>query len=113
MSKKLKADIKVLYKHPGEQVTLEEARSCFRIYKPKIFFIAHGESSTGMLQNLSDFGDLCREFDCIFIVDCVITLGCVPIFVDKMKIDVAYSGTQKVLNAPAGITPITFSSRAL
>lgn len=113
MSQKLNADIKVLYKHPGDQVTIKEARDCFRMYHPKIFFLAHGESSTGMLQNLSEFGNLCREYDCLFIVDCVITLGCTPIYVDKFKIDVAYSGTQKVLNAPPGITPITFSQRAL
>ena len=113
MSKKLNADVKVLFKHPGHPVTIKEARDCFRIYQPKIFFLAHGESSTGMLQNLSEFGDLCHEYDCLFIVDCVITLGCTPIYVDKFKIDVAYSGTQKVLNAPSGLTPITFSQRAL
>lgn len=113
ISRKLNGDVKVLYKHPGEPVTLKEARDCFQVYNPKIFFIAHGESSTGMLQDLTDFGNLCREFDCIFVVDCVITLGCTPVLVDRQKIDVAYSGSQKVLNAPPGITPITFSTRAL
>lgn len=97
MSKRLNANVKMLYKHPGDQVSLKETRDCFRMYKPKIFFMVHGESSTGMLQNgLEDYGDLCREFDCLFIVDSVITLGCTPFFVDKWKIDVAYTGTQKV-----------------
>lgn len=114
IAKRLNADIKILEKIPGEQVSVEEARKLFRVYKPKVFFIAHGESSTGMLQgNLGAFGDLCREFECLFVVDSVITLGCVPLYADKWKIDVIYTGTQKVLNAPPGITPISFSETAL
>ena len=113
MANRLGANVRLIKKLPGEQVSLEEARKQFKLHKPAVFFIAHGESSTGMLQNLDGFGDLCREFECIFMVDAVITMGCVPFYVDKWKIDVAYSGSQKVLNAPPGITPITFNHRAL
>lgn len=113
MAKRLGGDVRLIEKAPGQQVSLEEAREQFAKHKPSIFFIAHGESSTGMMQSLDGFGDLCREFGCIFLVDSVITLGCVPFYVDEWKIDVAYTGSQKVLNAPPGITPITFNSRAL
>lgn len=113
MAKRLGGDVRLINKLPGKQVSLEEARESFNLHKPSIFFMAHGESSTGMMQNLNGFGDLCREFGCIFMVDTVITMGCVPLYVDKWKIDVAYTGTQKVLNAPPGITPITFNYRAL
>jgi alanine-glyoxylate transaminase/serine-glyoxylate transaminase/serine-pyruvate transaminase len=114
IAKRLNGDIKILKKRPGEQVNVAEVRECLLKFKPKIFFIAHGESSTGMLQNgLEEFGDLCREFECLFVVDSVITLGCVPFYADRWKIDVVYTGTQKVLNAPPGITPITFSERAV
>lgn len=113
MAKRLGGDVRVIEKLPGEQLFLQEAREQFKIHKPSVFFVAHGESSTGQLQNLEGFGDLCREFNCLFMVDAVITMGCVPFYVDKWKIDVAYSGSQKVLNAPPGITPITFNSRAL
>lgn len=112
MASRLGADVRLINKLPGEQVTVEEARKSFNLHKPSVFFIAHGESSTGMLQNLIGFGDLCRGFGCLFMVDTVITMGCTPLYVDEWKIDVAYSGTQKVLNAPPGITPITFSNRA-
>lgn len=113
MARRLGANVKLLKKSPGEQVSVQEAREQFQQHKPAVFFIAHGESSTGMRQNLDGFGDLCREYGCIFMVDAVITLGCVPFYVDKWKIDVAYTGSQKVLNAPPGITPVTFNMRAL
>lgn len=114
IAKRLNADVKILQKRPGEQVTLEEVKKYFEMFRPKVFFIAHGESSTGMIQNsLESFGNLCREFECFFVVDSVITLGCVPLYTDDWKIDVIYTGTQKVLNAPPGITPISFNERAL
>jgi alanine-glyoxylate transaminase / serine-glyoxylate transaminase / serine-pyruvate transaminase len=113
MSRRVGGDVRLVKKQPGEVLSLQEVRKEFELHKPKIFFVAHGESSTGLLQNLEGFGELCREFDCIFMVDSVITMGCVPFFVDKWKIDVAYSGSQKVLNAPPGITPITFGERAM
>lgn len=113
MAKRHGGDVRLIEKLPGEQVTLQEAREHFSKHRPSVFFIAHGESSTGMMQSLDGFGDLCREFGCLFIVDSVITLGCAPFFVDDWKIDVAYTGSQKVLNAPPGISPITFSNRAL
>lgn len=113
MAKRHGANIQLINKLPGEQASLQEVRQQFELHKPSIFFIAHGESSTGMLQNLDGFGDLCREFNCIFMVDAVITMGAVPFYVDRWKIDVAYSGSQKVLNAPPGITPITFGPRAM
>ncbi|KAG5669604.1 hypothetical protein PVAND_017489 [Polypedilum vanderplanki] len=113
IAKRLNADVKVINKEPGEQIEVEETRIFFEQYHPKVFFLTHGESSTGMLQqNLEQFGNLCQEFDCLFVVDCVITVGCTPVYVDKWKIDVAFMGTQKVLNAPPGISPITFSARA-
>jgi alanine-glyoxylate transaminase/serine-glyoxylate transaminase/serine-pyruvate transaminase len=97
MAKRVSANVKMLFKPAGEQILLRETREYFKSYQPKVFFLVHGESSTGMLQrNLEDFGDLCREFGCLFVVDCVITLGCTPVLVDKWKIDVAYTGTQKV-----------------
>jgi alanine-glyoxylate transaminase / serine-glyoxylate transaminase / serine-pyruvate transaminase len=113
MAKRLGADVRVIRKNPGVPLTLAEARQAFLQHKPSLFFMTHGESSTGMLQDLNGFGDLCREFGCIFMVDAVITMGCVPLFVDEWKIDVAYSGSQKVLNAPPGITPITLGPRAM
>lgn len=113
MARRHGGDVRILKGTPGFIITLEQVREYMEIHKPAIFFLTHGESSTGVLQPLEGFGDLCRSYNCLFMVDTVITLGAVPVNVDKMKIDVAYSGSQKALNSPAGITPITFGKRAL
>lgn len=48
----------------------------------------------------------------LLIVDTVASLGGEPFFMDAWKIDAVYTGSQKVLGAPPGLTPISFSSRA-
>ncbi|NXQ31504.1 SPYA protein, partial [Alaudala cheleensis] len=81
-------------------------------HKPLVLFITHGESSTGVLQPLEGLGQLCHRHSCLLLVDAVASLGGVPIFMDQQEIDVLYSGSQKVLNAPPGSGPISFSERA-
>lgn len=47
------------------------------------------------------------------VVDTVASLGGTIFEADKWKVDVVYTGTQKVLGAPPGITPISFGPRAI
>lgn len=58
------------------------------------------------------FNSICR-FDCLLVVDTVASLGGTPFFQDKWKVDVVYTGSQKVLGAPPGLAPISFGQRAL
>ncbi|CAO1302747.1 unnamed protein product [Diamesa serratosioi] len=113
MARRQGADVRLLHGTAGSIITMFDAKEYIEIHKPSIFFIAHGESSTGVLQPLEGLGSLCQANNCLLVVDAVITLGAVRFYTDAWKIDVAYSGSQKVLNAPPGITPITFSTRAI
>ncbi len=65
--------------------------------------LCRDESSTGVHQNLSGLGDLCREHGTLLLVDTVCTLGGVPMLADAWNVDAIYSGTQKVLAAPPGV----------
>jgi alanine-glyoxylate transaminase/serine-glyoxylate transaminase/serine-pyruvate transaminase len=66
-----------------------------------------------VLQDLTGLAELAHEKDALLIVDAVTSLGGHPVGVDRNRIDVCYSGTQKCLGAPPGLSPITFSERAL
>uniref|UniRef100_A0A3Q2EBG5 Alanine--glyoxylate aminotransferase n=1 Tax=Cyprinodon variegatus TaxID=28743 RepID=A0A3Q2EBG5_CYPVA len=81
-------------------------------HRPVLFFLAHGESSTGVLHPLDGIGDLCHKYGCLFLVDCVASIGGAPVYMDQQGIDILYTGSQKVLNAPPGTAPISFSERA-
>ncbi|XP_010071457.1 PREDICTED: serine--pyruvate aminotransferase [Pterocles gutturalis] len=112
IARRLGAHVHELLKPPGEYFTLRDIEEGLSRHKPSVLFITHGESSTGVLQPLEGLGELCHRHGCLLLVDAVASLGGAPIFMDQQEIDVLYSGSQKVLNAPPGRAPISFSKRA-
>ena len=66
-----------------------------------------------MLQDLAGLAEITHRRDALLIVDAVTSLGGHPVGVDEHGIDICYSGTQKCLGAPPGLSPITFSESAL
>jgi alanine-glyoxylate transaminase/serine-glyoxylate transaminase/serine-pyruvate transaminase len=81
--------------------------------KPKITAIVHAETSTGAHQPLEGLGAALHGLGSLFVVDCVTSLGGAPVEIDEWEIDAAYSGTQKCLSCPPGLSPVTFSERAV
>jgi len=54
-----------------------------------------------------------QKTESFYLLDCVTSLGGIPVEVDKWGVDICYSGTQKCLSCPPGLAPITFSDRAI
>jgi alanine-glyoxylate transaminase / serine-glyoxylate transaminase / serine-pyruvate transaminase len=79
----------------------------------KAMAIVHAETSTGAWQPLEAIAILCRQHGALFVVDAVTSLGGAPVEVDRLGIDVCYSGSQKCLSCPPGLSPFTMSDRAL
>ena len=75
--------------------------------------VVHGETSTGIGQSLKRIGMLVRERKKLFLVDTVCSLGGAHIPVDEYLIDICYSGGQKCIGGPAGISCITLNDRAM
>jgi alanine-glyoxylate transaminase/serine-glyoxylate transaminase/serine-pyruvate transaminase len=96
----------------GEVFTPEEIETAIAGAKPKAVAIVHAETSTGALQPMDGLGDVAHRRGALLIVDCVTSLGGVPVLVDEWGIDAAYSGSQKCLGCPPGMAPVTLSPRA-
>ncbi|MDR4502132.1 MAG: aminotransferase class V-fold PLP-dependent enzyme [Nitrospirales bacterium] len=64
----------------------------------------------GTFQPIEPIGRRCRQHEALFIVDCVTSLAGMNVDVDAWHIDVGYSATQKCLNCPHGLSPITLLS---
>lgn len=79
---------------------------------PKVIALVHAETSTGAWQPLEGFGALARASGALLLVDTVTSLGGVPVALDAWGADIAYSGTQKCLSAPPGLSPFSLSPRA-
>ena len=113
MASRYGAEVRRLEKPWGEVFTPDEIRSALASHKPAILGLVHAETSTGALQPMEGIGSLCREHDCLLLLDTVTSLGGVPILLDQWQVDAAYSGSQKCLSCPPGIAPVTFGDRAL
>jgi len=79
----------------------------------KIVALVHAETSTGVLQPLDGLRALCERFGALLLVDAVTSLAGHPVEVDRYGVDACYSATQKALNAPPGLAPLTLSERAV
>jgi len=79
----------------------------------KILAFVQAETSTGAESDTEALVKLAKEHDCLTIVDTVTALGGTPIDVDGWGIDAIYSGTQKCLSCVPGLSPVSFSERAL
>ena len=83
-----------------------------RCTRPKLVALVNAETSTGAWQPLADIAPLVHEAGALFLVDAVTSLGGCPLKIDEWQIDVCYSGTQKCLSCPPGLSPVTFSLSA-
>lgn len=98
----------------GETISDEAAAEAISAHpKAKLFAIVHAETSTGAHQPLEGISKLVHDAGMLLLVDAVTSLGGHQLKVDEWGIDAIYSGTQKNLSCPPGLSPVSFSDRAL
>jgi len=95
----------------GRPVDPEDVRRAAKGKKIKFLGLAHGETSTAVVHRLDDFRKLADELGAILVVDAVATLAGLPLDVDRQKLDICFSGSQKAISAPPGMSPITVNAR--
>lgn len=113
MASRYGADVRRLEKDWGEVFTIDEIGEAIEFHRPSILGLIHAETATGALQPMDRIGKLCREFNCLLLLDTVTSLGGVPVMLDRWHVDVSYSGGQKCISCPPGIAPLTLGPRAL
>lgn len=97
----------------GKPVDPQQVREALQNCKPKLVAIVHAETSTGVLQPLEDISRLVHNAGALFVVDAVTSYCGVEVKVDEWGIDAIYSGSQKCLSAPPGLSPVSFSPAAV
>ena len=74
----------------------------------RLVAVVHAETSTGVENDIAPLAAL-RDTDTLLVVDTVTSLGGIPVEIDAWGVDASYSGTQKCLGVPPGLSPVTFS----
>ena len=84
-----------------------------KVPRPKFVAIVHAETSTGALTPVEEISRLAHQAGALFLLDTVTSLGGCPVRIDDWAVDAVYSGTQKCLSCPPGLSPVSLSPRAL
>ena len=107
------AEVTTIERPFGEVFTAQEIADAVDRVKPKVVGIVSAETSTGAWQPLEEIAKIVHDAGALLVVDCVTSLAGLPVEIDRLGIDAAYSGSQKCLSCPPGLAPVTFGPRAL
>jgi alanine-glyoxylate transaminase/serine-glyoxylate transaminase/serine-pyruvate transaminase len=97
----------------GRIIEPEQIAQALKQSRPKLVAIVHAETSTGALTPVSEISRLAHESDALFVLDTVTSLAGCPVGIDEWNVDAVYSGTQKCLSCPPGLSPVSLSARAM
>jgi alanine-glyoxylate transaminase/serine-glyoxylate transaminase/serine-pyruvate transaminase len=97
----------------GQIIEPAQIAEALKKVKPKLVAIVHAETSTGVLTPVEEISKLAHEAGALFVLDTVTSLGGMPVRIDEWGVDAVYSGTQKCLSCPPGLSPVSLSARAL
>ena len=93
----------------GEIIRPEQVENALKSKEVKIVCLVHAETSTGVWQPVEEIAKIVHDHGALLILDTVTSLGGCPVELDKWQVDAAYSGTQKCLSCPPGLSPVSFS----
>lgn len=79
----------------------------------KIVAFVHAETSTGARSDIKTLAQIAHQHNCLVVADTVTSLGGIELKIDEWQIDVSYSGTQKCISCPPGLSPVTFNQKAI
>ena len=98
----------------GRIIEVQQIREALaKVPRPKLVAIVHAETSTGALTPVEEISRLAHEAGALFLLDTVTSLGGCPVRLDAWQVDAVYSGTQKCLSCPPGLSPVSLSPRAM
>jgi aspartate aminotransferase-like enzyme len=98
----------------GKNPSLQKIKEAFEInHNVKALYAIYNETSTGTtLRYMSELGEICEDNDTFFVADAVSILGGDDLPVDKWKVDICVTASQKALAAPPGLAPMSISKEA-
>lgn len=113
IAQRVGGDVTVVEQAWGEPSDPARLRAAAAGRKFKVLAAVHAETSTGVRQELEPLAELADELGALLVVDAVTSLGCTPVGVDRTRVDAVYSCSQKGLSCTSGLSPVSFSPRAM
>ncbi len=112
IGRRYSANVRTVEFEWGSAIELEAVKAAMDETQPGVVTMVHNETSTGILNPAEAIAKLAREYDALFVLDCITSIGGYDVPIDRWGVDIAITGSQKCLGAPPGMSAISVSSRA-
>lgn len=112
MAKVCGAESQIVKGPSGDCPTIEQVKSAMESFKPNVVTMVHCETPAGILNPVSEIGQLCHDLGCLFLVDFVSSAGGAEVRVDDWHIDIGMLGSQKALSCVPDLSVGTISEKA-
>jgi alanine-glyoxylate transaminase/serine-glyoxylate transaminase/serine-pyruvate transaminase len=113
MARRAGANVRVLESAPGEVADPAAIDKLLREKPANLVAFVHVETTTGARQPIEPIVEVARKHGALVAMDCVTSLGGLPLDIDTLGVDAAGSCSQKCIGAPPGLAPITIGPRAM
>jgi len=113
MARRAGADVRTIEVGPGEILDPAEIEAALQAKPAKLVAFVHVETTTGACQPIAPIVEVAKRHGALVAIDCVTSLGGVPLEIDALGVDAAGSCSQKCIGAPPGLAPITVGPRAM
>ena len=113
MAERQEAEVTLIEQEWGQPSDPDRIEAALKEGPYKVLALVHAETSTGVLQPMDDIARLAKQYGVMLLLDTVSSLGGIEIKVDEWGVDAAFSCSQKCIGCPPGLSPFTFSDRAL
>ncbi len=98
----------------GSPVDVAKVEAAFAAHDNiKALAFVHAETSTGVRSDAAKLCAIAQANGALSIMDAVTSVGGIEVDVDGWGVDAIYTGTQKCLSCPPGISPVSFSDKAV
>lgn len=113
LAERLGAEVVAVEQEFGKALDEQAMVRAIQAGPTRLVGVVHAETSTGVLQPLDAIAAAARQAGALLLLDCVTSLGGAPVELDRHGVAAAFSGTQKCLSVPPGLSPCSFSDAAL
>ncbi|MDX9800637.1 MAG: alanine--glyoxylate aminotransferase family protein [Spirochaetia bacterium] len=113
VASRLGAEVDALSFKWGTPVIVDDVKAKLAEKDYAIVAVVHAETSTGVRNPVAEISSLLKGKETLYLVDAVTSMGGIEIRMDDWGIDALYSGSQKCLSCPPGISPVSFSEKAV
>jgi alanine-glyoxylate transaminase/serine-glyoxylate transaminase/serine-pyruvate transaminase len=113
VAERCRAEVHTIEVPWGQAFEQEQVIAAAEKVRPQLVAIVHAETSTGAHQPVDRLAEPLHKLGALLLLDCVTSMAGAPVEIDGWSIDAAYSGTQKCLSCPPGLSPVTLGARAV